>query len=170
MHIKEIIEALNYNISGGTEYQWNCYPDARFLDFENKYADVGIVFSTSNQMVYEITVASKSNKRGPYRWIDPNHIDAYEQEAQKRNIDSNIAWDDVKYIILETENDILTKTTAIFKNKVFDPRIEIDLDLDDETILELSKQAHKRDVTLNAMVEIVLRHFIDHGNVNGFHD
>jgi predicted HicB family RNase H-like nuclease len=39
--------------------------------------------------------------------------------------------------------------------------------LDDATILKLSMEAHKRDITLNKMVEIVLQEAINHHRVNG---
>jgi len=168
MHLSDIIGKLNYRITSGSEYQWNCYPCARFLDFESEYATISVVFNSDKQMVYEITVDSKKATHRPYRWIDPDFLDAYESEARKRDIDPEIAWEKTKYIVLETENDILQKTTAIFKGETVDPRIEIELTLDDETILELAKQAHSRDITLNKMVEIVLQQFIDQDTVNGF--
>lgn len=48
-----------------------------------------------------------------------------------------------------------------------DNREEVELDLDDETILQLALEAHKRDITLNNMIEIILREAIDRYNVNG---
>jgi predicted HicB family RNase H-like nuclease len=37
----------------------------------------------------------------------------------------------------------------------------MEVDLDDETILLLAKEAHKRDITINKYIEEVLQHFID---------
>lgn len=48
-----------------------------------------------------------------------------------------------------------------------DNREEVELDLDDETILKLALEAHKRDITLNSMIEIILQEFIDQHRVNG---
>lgn len=48
-----------------------------------------------------------------------------------------------------------------------DNREEVQLDLDDETILKLALEAHKRDITLNNMVEILLQEAINRYNVNG---
>jgi len=51
--------------------------------------------------------------------------------------------------------------------KETDKREEVELDLDDGAILQLALEAHKRDITLNKMVEIILQEAIDRYNVNG---
>jgi hypothetical protein len=48
-----------------------------------------------------------------------------------------------------------------------DNRVDIDLNLDDIDILRLALEAHKRDITLNKMVELVLQEAIDLHRVNG---
>ena len=40
MKLNQINEAMNHQITGGSEYQWQCFPDARFLDYESEYAHV----------------------------------------------------------------------------------------------------------------------------------
>jgi len=168
MHLSDIIGKLNYRITSGSEYKWNCYPSAKLLDFESEYATISVVFNSDKQMVYEITTAPKNDKHRPYRWIDPDYIDFYIKESNYRGIDTKLAWDDVQYIDLETEEDILKKTEAIFNGENFDTRIEVAIELDDDTWLELAKQAHKHDITINKMVEKVLQHCIDNHTVNGF--
>jgi hypothetical protein len=42
----------------------------------------------------------------------------------------------------------------------------MEVDLDDDIILKLSIEAHKRDITLNKMVEIILQEVIDKHSVN----
>lgn len=48
-----------------------------------------------------------------------------------------------------------------------DNRVDVELDLEEDVILQLALEAHKRDITLNKMVEILLQEAIDHYNVNG---
>jgi hypothetical protein len=48
-----------------------------------------------------------------------------------------------------------------------DGRVGVDIDLDDNTILQLALEAHERDITLNKMVEIILQEVIDRHKVNG---
>ena len=48
-----------------------------------------------------------------------------------------------------------------------DNRVEIELDLDEHEIYQLAMEAHKRDITLNNMIEIILQDAIDRHKVNG---
>lgn len=48
-----------------------------------------------------------------------------------------------------------------------DNRVEIELDLDEHEIYQLAMEAHKRDITLNKMIEIILQEAIDRHKVNG---
>ena len=51
-----------------------------------------------------------------------------------------------------------------------DNRVEIELDLDEHEIYQLAMEAHKRDITLNKMIEIILQEVIDKHKVNEFFD
>ena len=48
-----------------------------------------------------------------------------------------------------------------------DNRVEIELDLNEHEIYQLAMEAHKRDITLNKMIEIILQEVIDRHRVNG---
>jgi hypothetical protein len=48
-----------------------------------------------------------------------------------------------------------------------DNRTEIELDLNEHEVYLLAMEAHKRDITLNNMIEIILQEFIDQYRVNG---
>ena len=47
-----------------------------------------------------------------------------------------------------------------------DNRVEVEINLEDHEILQLALEAHKRDITLNKMVEIILQEVIDKHKVN----
>ena len=135
MKIKQINEVLDHKITTGSEYTWNCYPDARFLEYESDYAHVSVIFSTINQEVYEAEIcikrdAYKEDMR-PYRWLNPDTKDAMIDEAKKRKVKYRKAWDDVKYIDLDLEVDFLEKAKAIFNGLDFDTRVLMEVDLDD---------------------------------------
>jgi hypothetical protein len=173
MKLAQINEAMNHQITGGSEYQWQCFPDARFLDYESEHAHVSILYSTVDQIVYQADASIKrevwpDDKRfdKPYRWTNPIFKDAYINEAKERGVDPDQAWDDTKWIELETDEDFLEKAKAMFEGDYWDTRIVVPVDLDDDTILKLSMEAHKRDITLNKMVEIVLQEAINHHRVN----
>ena len=170
MRLNEINEALDHKITGGSEYQWNCYPDGRYLDYESDFAHVSVIYSTDDQTVYQAEISIKreawDEDKKPYRWLNPDYKDALYKESKKRKVDPDQAWDDVKWIDLEMEEDFLEKATAIFSGEEFDTRVKVEFDLDDRSILKLATEAHRRDVTLNKMIEIILQEVIDNHRVN----
>ena len=173
MKLARINEAMNHKITGGSEYQWQCFPDARFLDYESDYAHVSILYSTVDQTVYQADASIKreawpNDERydKPYRWTNPEFKNVYLNESKERNVDPTQAWDDVKWVELETDKDFLEKAKAMFNGDYWDTRIQIPVELDDDTILKLSLEAHQRDITLNKMVEVVLQEVIDRHRVN----
>lgn len=168
MHLSKVNIALNNKIVGGSEYQWQCWENARFLDYESDYAYANVVFNTKTQEVYVAEVNDKQDKHTPYRWLNPSYKDQYISECQSRNIDSNIAWDYVKWYDLELSEDWLEKASSIMEGKIFDKRVKIPLDIDDDTLLKVFKMAHERDITFNKMVEIILQELIDKHRQNQF--
>lgn len=51
-----------------------------------------------------------------------------------------------------------------------DNRVEIELNLDEHEIYLLAMEAHKRDITLNKMIESILQEVIDRDKANDFFD
>ena len=47
-----------------------------------------------------------------------------------------------------------------------DNRVEIELDLNEHEIYLLAMEAHKRDITLNKMIESILQEVVDKHKVN----
>jgi hypothetical protein len=43
----------------------------------------------------------------------------------------------------------------------YDSRVDVPLDLEDELVFEMMKQAHDRDITLNQYVELILKQAMD---------
>lgn len=157
MHLSKVNEALEHRITGGSEYQWDCYGyDVRFLDYESDYAHACIVFDTSTQTVYEATVSSKDESVKPYRWLNPDTKNKYLNECREREIDPNQAWDNVNWVDLETVEDFLAKAESIFNGEGFDERVQVPLDLDRDELFRLMQIAHERDMTLNELVEEIL--------------
>jgi hypothetical protein len=155
MQLSEVNNTFQHKITSGGEYLWDCYPSPWTIDYTSKYAHGTVIFDTVTQRVYEVNVSPKADADGatepkPYRYI----------EAKDRNVDPNEAWDDVKWVDLETEEDFLNKAYKMFDGESFDTRVEVPIDLDNDTMLKLCLEAHKRDITLNEMVEILLREAI----------
>lgn len=166
MNLGQVNEAMAHKITSGSEHGWTCWDNARYLDYESDFAHVSVVYNTKTQSVYQAEVSVKSemwsSDMRPYRWLNPLTKAAYIAEADVRGVNADQAWDEVNWLDLETEEDFLEKATAIFNgDDTFDTRIQIPLDLDDDVLLKLALEAHKRDITLNQMVEITLRKVIE---------
>lgn len=156
MHLSKVNEVLDHKIVGGSEFQWQCWENARYLDFESDYAHASVVFNSKTQEIYVAEVNDKDDVQKPYRWLNPVFKQAYIAEAKERNVNPDQAWDDKKWFDLETQEDWLEKAGAIMRNEEFDTRIQVPIDLEKDELYTLMKMAHDRDITLNEMVEEVL--------------
>lgn len=159
--IKDFLECIEYHITGGTEYMWNCYgPNVRYLEYQSKEgheADtIFILFDTVDQTVYEMQAWDYVNQR-EYRWIHPDYIDAHKKEAKSRNVKWKKSFDERKFINLEVPEDIIEKARAIFLGEEYDTRIMVTLELDDKERIMLMEMAHEADMSLNQFVEYILR-------------
>jgi hypothetical protein len=169
IEMKEFFEAVEYKITEGSDYGWECYgPNSHRLSAWNgKHSDGGwsadIVFSTKSQKVYEVTVCDMTNNRA-YRMINPSFVEKYKKEAEQRSVSANQAWDDVNYTDLDVDSDFMEKLRAIVAGRDYDTRVQIEVDFSDEELLRYMKLAHDRDITFNALIEESLRHAIkEHG-------
>ena len=161
--IEDFVQAVNYKITGGSDYQWHCFGhNARWLDSEHITTyTANIVFDTENQTVYQADVCDYVNTRA-YRWEHPDYADAHANEAKTRNVNGVEAWENVNYTLLEVEEDFLKKCTAIASGESdYDTKISVPLTLNDSEMLILMTLAHEADVTLNQYVEKILRKMID---------
>lgn len=170
MHISKVNEALEHKIAGGSEFQWNCWTNARYLDYETDYAHASVVFNTNTQEVYCAEVNDKENNYKPYRWMNSLYKQLYVDEAIQRKVDPNLAWDDTTWYDLETSEDWLDKASAIMSGLEFDERVKVPIDLDNDSLFKLMMMAHERDITLNKMIEIALRAEIDRINLKDSFD
>jgi hypothetical protein len=153
--LKEFMELVDYRITEGSDY----WPEGGFggkqlysLSAWNEQQD-GWSFCISfdpmdNQRVYLVEACDYKNNRA-YRIADPSLTLTKE------------AWEDVEYIDLETDDDFIQKGLAIKAGKAYDTRVEVPLDLDNDTLFELMRRAHEADITLNKMVEQILQEVID---------
>jgi hypothetical protein len=161
--LKEWMEVVDYRISEGSNYGWECYgPDAYRLDAWNGEQDGhshSIVFDTKTQEVYEVSSYDYRNNRA-YRLMNPEFVDLHKAEARRHQVNEREAWDDVNYIDLEVDDDWIQKAIAIEAEEDYDVRVEVPLTLDDSQMFELMRMAHEQDITLNQLVENVLREMI----------
>lgn len=162
--MKEWMELVEYRITEGCDYGWQCYgPTAYQLDSWNGEQDghsFTIIFDTNDQTVYEVQAHDYVHQRA-YRMINEDYAKKMKKEAKKRDAELDQAWDDVKYTTLEVDDDFIQKCLAIREGEDYDTRVSVPLELGDDEMFQLMKMAHEQDVTLNQFVEQLLRRVIE---------
>jgi hypothetical protein len=162
--IKEFMEIVDYKITEGSDFCWDCYgSNAYRLDSWNQEQDghtVSIVFDTRTHVVYEASAYDYKRNRA-YRLINPDYKSAHDDEASDRDVDADQAWDDVDYVDLDVDDDFIQKSMAIVADEDYDTRVQVPVEFSDEELLTYMKMAHDRDMTFNQFVEEALKHAID---------
>ena len=159
--MKEWMELVNYRITEGSDFCWQCYgSNAYHLDSWNGEQDghsFTIIFDTKDQTVYEVQAHDYVHQRA-YRMVNEDFRKKMKKEAKRRDINRNQAWDDVDYIDLEVDDDFIQKCLAIAAGEDYDTRVSVPVDFSDEELLQYMKLAHERDMTFNQFVEEALRY------------
>lgn len=162
--LQQFMELTSFRITEGSDYCWGCYgSNAHCLDSwngEHEGHSLSIIFDTKTQEVYEVQAHDYANSRA-YRLINPDYKADFDYESTTRGVNANEAWDDVNYVDLETDEDWIEKAQAIVAGIDYDTRVQVPLTLNDEDLFMLMKMAHEQDITLNQLVENVLREQIE---------
>lgn len=157
--VEDFTKAIDFKITGGSTYGWDCFTsDARWLDADDedqKYS-ASIVFGGPDYTVFVAEVHDYTNNRS-YRLINPDYRDSYLQACQDKDIDPDVASDDLRFIDLESDHDFVEKCRAIVAGHDYDTRVSVPLDIPDEDLLKFMLAAHERDMTFNQFVEEALR-------------
>jgi predicted HicB family RNase H-like nuclease len=158
--LKEWMEVVNYRITEGSNFMWDCYgPDSYSLDSWSGSQDghsFTVIFDTKTQVVYEVQSHDYRTQRA-YRLVNPDFKSERDIESADRNVSLDQAWDEVNYVDLEEDDDWFQKALAIEAGEDYDTRVTVPLDLDEHEMFTLMKMAHERDLTLNEFVEEILR-------------
>ena len=162
--IKEWMELVDYRITEGSNYCWECYGNNAYtLDSWNgdhEGHSFSIIFDTKDQTVYEVQAHDYLHNRA-YRVVNEDFAKKMKKESKRRDVDKNQAWDDVNYVDLDVDDDFFQKALSIRAGEDYDTRLQLPLDLDQDMLFELMKQAHEQDITLNQLVEHIIRDAID---------
>lgn len=160
--LKEFFEAIEYKITEGSKYQWNCFgPNAHQIDSWNGSNGkdgytICCIFDTVDQTVYSIEAWDYGPERF-YRWINPLYLEAFKKECVANKVDLKEASDGTNFIDVELASDLLAKAAAMVAGVSYDTRIQVPIELPDSDMLRLMKMAHERDITLNQLVEDILK-------------
>jgi hypothetical protein len=163
--MKEWMELVDYRITEGSDYGWQCYgPNSYTLDSWNGVHGKGgysfsIVFSTKSQKVYEVSMCDYTNDRA-YRMINPKFQEKHRKEAESKSVLANQAWDDVDYVDLEVADDFFQKALAIRAGEDYSTDVSVPINLPDDLLMFAFKCAHAENMTFNDWMNQMLRDFI----------
>jgi hypothetical protein len=166
LNLKEWMELVDYKITEGSTYGWQCFGDNAYqLDSWNGDQNghsFTITFDTKTQEVYQVEAHDFRNGRA-YRIINTNYAPKHMMESANRGVKDE-AWEDVDYVDLECDDDFMQKALAIAEGEDYDTRVSIPVDFTDAELLKYMKLAHERDITLNQFIEEALRAAIEDYN------
>ena len=157
--IKEWMELVDYRITEGSNYCWECYGNNAYtLDSWNgdhEGHSFSIIFDTKDQTVYEVQAHDYLHNRA-YRIVNEDFQKKMRKESKRRDVDKDQAWDDVNYVDLDVDDDFFQKCLAIREGEDYDTRVLMPVEFSDEDLLKYMKLAHERDITFNQLVEEAL--------------
>ena len=162
--MKEWMELVNYRITEGSDYGWQCYGSSAYqLDSwngEHEGYSLTITFDTRDQTVYEVQAHDYLHNRA-YRMINEDFRKKNRKEAKRRDVNKDEAWDDVNYVDLEDDDDFIQKALSIIAGEDYDTCVSMPIDLPDDLLLEAALNAHRQNITLNEYINNALRELID---------
>jgi hypothetical protein len=168
--MKEFMELVNYRITEGGEYMWQCYgPTAYMLDSSNGEPDghsFSIIFDTQDQTVYEVQAHDYVHQRA-YRMINPDFEKKHRKESKRKDINRNEAWENVNYVDLGVDDDFIQKGLAIAAGEDYDTGVMVNLDLPDDLLLKAALEAHKQNITLNDYINKALANLVERYKADG---
>lgn len=158
--MRKFFELIDYRVNEGSDYGWQCYGAyAHAIDSVADCAEMSMIFDRRTQTVYEVTVHDYRNDRS-YRMIHPDYQTAHAAEATKRGVAADQAWDSVKFVELDADDDFVQKAQSILAGEDYDTRISIPIELPDSELLSLFKIAHERDIKFNDFVTEILEQHV----------
>jgi len=139
--LKEWLDLADYRITEGSDYNFfseHAYSLSSWNGEHDGYS-LEIIFDQQTQIVYAVEACDYKHNRA-YRLINADYADL--------DYDKN-AWDDIKWVDLDVNNDFIEKALAIKSGEDYDTRVTIELDLPHDLLHELMLKAHEADMTLN---------------------
>jgi hypothetical protein len=118
MNINEMLQIVENRVSGGGQYLWPIMLDKqlRYVDFENAQgAGLGSFIVSNVGEVMEITCQYPEDDNNCFRWMNKDFEKLCIEEAEKRNVSHDVAWDNVKYTKVESSDEMCGFISQIMK-------------------------------------------------------
>lgn len=165
MSLHDFFTLFDYKVTEGSDFCWNCFgPNSRFIEL--KYNDIGgsVVFSKLDQEIFQAEVYDEA-KNLAYRWMPTQAKIDYFAECEKRNVPKMEAWDGCEFVDVDSVSEFYGIVKSLIEGEDPDEDfpeddLDVELDLPHNVIVFLALEAHKRNITLNEMINIVLREML----------
>lgn len=157
---RKFLELSNFSVEESWNHLWPSYSNALCFDTKAGKYYLGCAVKFDDNEIVELTIMD--DEENGYRWINPSYKTAIYEEYKTRHLD----FKNGNLVDLEVTDDFFEKASAMIAGKEFDKRIVIPLDLTENEIFALMKEAHERDITFNEMCELCLKVFMEkHGAI-----
>lgn len=162
MYFVDINSILKYNIVSGAKFEWNCWPNGRYIDYVFGDIQASVVVDSESGEIYEAT-AYESESDNPSRWLNPEYSEAYLAESNSKGVNPSIAWDHIIWNDFADSDEFLGELlTMIEKQKKSMRKTEtIQVNLTQDEFNQLALAAHNNNMTFNEYVNTILEDYID---------
>jgi len=167
----QIFQVMDHDVEEFWRYCWNCYGKFAYgVDFNcQSKNEVSFIHNPITREVFEITAYDFHNDRA-YRWIHPDYVESHIAESEEIGADPHDSYIGGTFIDIDVKQDILDRMIAIADGDDYDTRVTIPIDISDEDLLKLMKQAHELDMTFNNYVEMVIENMLGEKHENKLSD
>lgn len=163
--LNDFLSLIKFKITGGCEHLWNCFgQETRILDHDADDYNMSVVFSPTTQEIYQISFNADNLDDPKYPhphffWVNGAYEQALFDEAAERGVDILL----IDQTVVEQVHSYEVAINYIMENTGLTLGEEMDLDLDDDVILWLSKKAMQANITMNALINNILRESLNNG-------
>lgn len=139
LYLPAFLETIQYQIIKTIPFE--DVNSGLFLSYaENTNCSVECLFNVTSKKVYRLTVTDKTNNT-KIQWVGEGLYKDNSTDVKKVNLDEMLFF--------------------IRENFDTPKKVNIELELDDDLIIQLAQLANDKGITLDNLVEEILREFID---------
>ena len=161
MTLHDFFSIFDYKVTDGSEFLWSCFGQhARCIELTSDDVVGWVVFSKVTQEIFQAEVYNESALVA-YRWMPDASRQAFVAECTQRNVPLSEAWDGCDFIDVGSLEEFMNHAKRLIDGENLDVNDEVEVKLSHDVIIALTMEAHRRNITLNEMMNIALREMLD---------
>jgi hypothetical protein len=173
MFVQDFLKLVNYRVTEGQNFGWDCYGKYAY-SFTSEISEGGhdiaisCIFDLTTSVVYEFEVYLSGEDERAYRWISESHIDAYHQEALKRGVSAEEAYEGMKFNNVDTSHEIYEIAETFCKGRIYEPNVEFTLNLPESMLDKLCELAWENSMTVDELIPSLVETYREHTKTQEF--